>query len=85
MPSLRAYRLTWVSITLDVGYLFTAIPAKRSHCSLLWRWGSSSLPLPLTLDMGYLLSAATPELGRGAAPHCYCSCAVAAHLSALIL
>ena len=85
MPSLRAYRLTWVSITLDVGYLFTAIPAKRSHCSLLWRWGSSSLPLPLTLDMGYLLSAATPELGRGAAPHCYCSCAIAAHLSALIL
>ena len=27
MPSLSAYRLTWVSLTLDVGYLFTAVSA----------------------------------------------------------
>ena len=35
MPSLSAYCLTWVSFNLDVGYLFMAAPAKRSHCSLL--------------------------------------------------
>ena len=34
MPSLSAYRLTWVSLTLDMGYLFTAALAKRSRCSL---------------------------------------------------
>ena len=28
-----AYPLTGVSLTLDVGYLFTAAPAKCSHCS----------------------------------------------------
>ena len=28
MPSRNTYRLTWVSLTLDVGYLFTAAPAK---------------------------------------------------------
>ena len=27
---------------LDVGYLFTAAPAKRTHCCLPWTWGSSS-------------------------------------------
>ena len=31
MPSLSAYHLTWFSLTLDVGYLFTAAPAKRSN------------------------------------------------------
>ena len=34
MPSCNTYHLTWVSLTLGVGYLFTAAPAKRSHCSL---------------------------------------------------
>ena len=34
MPSLSAYHLTWVSLTLDIGYLFMAAPAKRSCCSL---------------------------------------------------
>ena len=58
MPSLCAYHLTWVSLTLDVWYLFTAAPAKRIRCSLPWMWGSSSLPLPLTLHVGWLLSAA---------------------------
>ena len=43
MPSLSAYRLTWVSLTLDLGYLFTAAPAKHSHCSLPWTCGSSSM------------------------------------------
>ena len=45
MPSLSAYHLTWVSLTLDVGYLFTAAPAKHSHCSVPW-------------TLGYLLSDA---------------------------
>ena len=41
MPSLSAYHLTWVSLTLDVGYLFRAAPAKCSCCSLLWTRGIS--------------------------------------------
>ena len=36
MPSCNIYRLTWVSLTLEVGYLFTAAPAECSHCSLPW-------------------------------------------------
>ena len=34
MPSCNTYHLTWVSLTLGVGYLFMAAPAKRSQCSL---------------------------------------------------
>ena len=41
---LSAYCLIWVSLTLDVGYLFTVAPAKRSRCSLPPTWGSSSRP-----------------------------------------
>ena len=33
MPSHNTYHLTWVSLTLGMGYLFRAAPAKRSHCS----------------------------------------------------
>ena len=68
MPSLRAYCLTGVSVTLDLGYLFTAAPAKYTHCSWHWTWGISSLLPLLTLDVGYLLTAAAPDLGRGVAP-----------------
>ena len=46
MPSLSGYHLTWVSLTLDMGYLFMAPPAKHSCCALPQTWGSSSLPLP---------------------------------------
>ena len=35
MPSHSTYHLTWVSLTLDMGYLFIAAPAKRSRCSFL--------------------------------------------------
>ena len=42
IPSLSAYCLTWVSLTLDAGYLFTAAPAMHSLCSLPRVWGSSS-------------------------------------------
>ena len=45
MPSCNTYHLTWVSLTLDMGYLFTAAPAKRSCCSLPWTRGIS-LPPP---------------------------------------
>ena len=54
MPSHNTYRLTWVSLS--------------------WAWGISSWllqqvqPLLLTLDEGYLLMAAPPDLERGVAP-----------------
>ena len=52
MPSLSAYYFTWVSLTLDVGYLFTATAAKCSCHSLPWMWGNSSQSLSLTFDVG---------------------------------
>ena len=54
MPSHNTYRLTWVSLTLDVGYLH--------GCS------SKVQPPLLTLDEGYLLTATLPDLQRGMAP-----------------
>ena len=54
MPSPNTYRLTWVSLTLDVGYLFTAAPA--------------TLSLAPYLERGCLLTAAPPDLERGVAP-----------------
>ena len=57
-PSLSAYRLSGVSLTLDMEYLFTAAPASAAtapyfgygvslhgHCSWLWMWGISPWPL----------------------------------------
>ena len=55
MPSFNIYHLTWVSLTLDVGYLFNGCSSKVQ-------------PLLLTLDEGYLLTAALPDLQRGIAP-----------------
>ena len=49
--------LTWVLLTLDVGYLITAAPAKRSCCSLPLKWGISLQPPLLTLKVEQLLSA----------------------------
>ena len=70
MPFCNTYHLTWVSLTLDVGYLYIAAPAKCSHCSLSWMrvspyrrpswpwmWSSSSRP-----------PAQPPLLRRGVAP-----------------
>ena len=42
MPSGNTFRLTWVSLTLDLSYLFTAASAKRSCCSLPWMRSISS-------------------------------------------
>ena len=42
MPSCNTYHLTWVSLTLGVGYLFSAAPAKRSLCCLSWTKDISS-------------------------------------------
>ena len=47
---------------LGVRYLFMAAPAKHSCCS------SKAQLLLLTLDEGYLLTAAVPDLQRGIAP-----------------
>ena len=54
MPSCNTYHLTWVSLTLDVEYLFTAAPAKHSHCSLPWTRGISLRPPLLTLKVEWL-------------------------------
>ena len=43
---------SWVSLTLDVGYLFMAAPAKHSRCSLSWTSGISSPPPLLTFNVG---------------------------------
>ena len=50
MPSCNTYRLTWISLTLGMGYLFTAAPAKHSHCSLACMRGISSWPAPPFLE-----------------------------------
>ena len=55
MPSHNTYHLTWVSLTFDVG-------VSLHGCS------SKAQPLLLTLDRGYLLTAAPPDLGHGVAP-----------------
>ena len=57
--SCNTYCLTWVSLTLGMGYLFMAATAKCSCCSLPWMMS----PL-LILDMVLLLSATAPDLGR---------------------
>ena len=55
MLSGNTYCLTWVSLTLDVG-------VSLHGCS------SKVQLLLLTLDEGYLLTAAPPDLERGVAP-----------------
>ena len=52
MPSCNTYRLAWVSLTLGVGYLFKAVLAKCSRCSLPWMRGISSPPAPPDLERG---------------------------------
>ena len=55
IPSHNIYCLNWVSLSLDVVYLFMACSSKAQL-------------LLLTLDKGYLLTAAPPDLERGVGP-----------------
>ena len=55
MPSRNTYRLTWVSLYLGRG-------VSVHSCS------SKAQLLLCTLDEGYLLTAALPDLQRGLAP-----------------
>ena len=67
LPFHHTYHFTWVSLTLDIGYFFTAAPAKCSHCSLPW----TRSPL-LTLNMEFKENlSATPETSQpGTLGHC---------------
>ena len=49
MPSFSAYRLTWVSVTLDVGYLFTAVQQSAAAAPYL---GGGVAPLAAAPDPG---------------------------------
>ena len=71
MPFCNTYRLTWVCLTLDMGYLFTAAPAKRSRCSLPWTRGISSPPPLLTLNVN---SSFRPSCARAATAPLICGC-----------
>ena len=68
MPSRNTYHLTWVSLTLDVGYLFMAAPAKCSHCSYLERGVAPLSPpepvQPPLLGRGIALLSHHPDLCR---------------------
>ena len=55
MPSCNTYRLTWVFSYLGCGVS-------------LYGCSSKAQPLLLTLDVGYLLTTALPDLERGIAP-----------------
>ena len=55
MPSCNTYHLTWVSLNLGRG-------VSLHGCS------SKAQPLLLTLDEGYLLTTAPPDLEHGVAP-----------------
>ena len=59
MPSCNTYGLTWASLTLGVGYLFRAAPVKRT--------------LLFTLEEGYPLTGALPDLQCGIAPRPSCA------------
>ena len=57
MPSRNTYRLTWVSLTLDKGYLLMALLHQHSRRSL---------------DMGLFLSPTSPNLGTLVDPLGHC-------------
>ena len=62
MPSSNTYLLTWVSLTLDVRYLFTAAPPKCSCYSFPWTSGVSSQHYYFFFLSTSLLSAPSPFL-----------------------
>ena len=65
MPSLNTYRLTWVSLTLDVKYLFMAAPAKRSRCALPWTRLPPPDPENGVAPLGPLEPMQPPLFGHG--------------------
>jgi len=76
MPSCNTYHLTWDSVTVALGYLFTATPAKHNHCSLPWkRYISSLLPL-LTWTWS---SFSSPSCAHAATTTC--TCGISPHYS----
>ena len=88
MLSLNTYCLTFVSLTLDKGYLLTATPSDLEpgiaplgppppETTTPWRPGCSSRPPPLASGMGNVFPVATPGLGHGVGL-LSCSCAIAA-------
>ena len=68
MPSLSAYHITWVSLTLDVEYLFMAAPAKHSHRPWPWTWGSFSWPVPALCRLGQRVKTNIVLLGIARLP-----------------
>ena len=70
MLSHNTYHFTLTSLTLDVGYIFTAAPAKRSCCSLPWMRVSphSRLSWPWTWSSSSLPSCTCALLERGVVP-----------------
>ena len=69
----NTYHLTWVSLNLDMAYIFMAAPAKCSHCSLPWTRGYLLTATPPDLECGVAplgppVPAQPPFLGRGVAP-----------------
>ena len=68
MPSCNTYHLTWVSLTLDEGYLLTAtVPEVQRGIAALGPPVPEQPPL-----LGLLLLAANPGLGLGEAPQGHC-------------
>ena len=78
----NTYRLTWVFLTLDVGYHFTADSAKRSHCSfgrLVAPLSSRPWPPAWVAPFGPSCAIAAPDFEWRVAPHgCACARSVAA-------
>ena len=78
MPSCNTYRLTWVSLTLGMGYLLTAAlpdlqrgiaplgPPAPAQPGLLGRRVAPPTrhPWPRGWGLGYFLLATAPDLGR---------------------
>ena len=66
MPSRNTYCLTWVSLTLDEGYLLTAAPPDL-ECGVAFL-GPSAPTQPLLLERGVAPPFCRPDLGREVAP-----------------
>ena len=84
MPSCNTYHLTWVSLTLEVGYLFTASPARHSCCFLPWMrqiWKTQQWP------QDWKRSVFIPIPKKGNAKECsnYRTIALISHASKVML